>query len=197
VCVCVHCCCLQTHQKRAADPLTNGCEPPCGFWDLNSGPLEEQSVLFTAESSLQPMGVLFDCSPPYVLSQVSYWIWSWPFWLGCTACEKGDRDPPVYTTSAGLTSMCCYAQLLNTGPGDPNSGPHAYAASTWPTGASSQPWLLSFKIREGGRGISLRAQNLSVDVWSDALIIRETKLIPRWAHFTGGKMAPVKNRIDN
>jgi hypothetical protein len=30
------------------------CEPPCGYWDLNSGPLEEQSVLLTAERSLQP-----------------------------------------------------------------------------------------------------------------------------------------------
>jgi hypothetical protein len=41
------------HQKRASDPITNGCEPPCGCWDLNSGPLEEQSVLLTAEPSLQ------------------------------------------------------------------------------------------------------------------------------------------------
>jgi hypothetical protein len=27
-----------------------GCEPPCGCWDLNSGPLEEQSVLLLALS---------------------------------------------------------------------------------------------------------------------------------------------------
>jgi hypothetical protein len=28
----------------------DGCEPPCGCWDLNSGPLgEEQSVLLSAE----------------------------------------------------------------------------------------------------------------------------------------------------
>ena len=27
------------------DPITDGCEPPCGCWDLNSGPLEEQSAL--------------------------------------------------------------------------------------------------------------------------------------------------------
>jgi hypothetical protein len=32
----------------------DGCEPPCGCRDLNSGPSEEQSVLLTAESSLQP-----------------------------------------------------------------------------------------------------------------------------------------------
>jgi hypothetical protein len=41
-------------KKRASDPITDGCEPPCGCWDLNSGPLEEQWVLLTAEPSLQP-----------------------------------------------------------------------------------------------------------------------------------------------
>jgi hypothetical protein len=50
-----HCICLNTYQKRASDPITDGCEPPCGCWDLNSGPLEEQSVLLTTESSLQPL----------------------------------------------------------------------------------------------------------------------------------------------
>jgi len=50
----VHCCSLQTHQKRALDPITDGCEPSYGCWDLNSGPLEEQSVLLTTEPFLQP-----------------------------------------------------------------------------------------------------------------------------------------------
>jgi hypothetical protein len=27
---------LQTPQKRASDLITDGCEPPCGCWDLNS-----------------------------------------------------------------------------------------------------------------------------------------------------------------
>jgi hypothetical protein len=43
-----------THQKRASDLITDGCEPPCGCWELNSGPLEQQSVLLTAKPSLQP-----------------------------------------------------------------------------------------------------------------------------------------------
>jgi len=34
--------------------ISDGCEPPCGCWDLNSGPWEEQSVLLTTEPSLQP-----------------------------------------------------------------------------------------------------------------------------------------------
>jgi hypothetical protein len=42
------------------DLITDGCEPPCGCWDLNSGPSEEQSVLLTAESSLRPQTIYFD-----------------------------------------------------------------------------------------------------------------------------------------
>jgi hypothetical protein len=49
----VHCSCFQTHWKRASDLTTDGCEPPCGCWDLNSGPLEEQSVFSNSEPSLQ------------------------------------------------------------------------------------------------------------------------------------------------
>jgi hypothetical protein len=54
LCIWVLCSCLQTHQKRASDPITDGCEPPCGCWELNSGPLEEQPVSLTTEPSLQP-----------------------------------------------------------------------------------------------------------------------------------------------
>jgi hypothetical protein len=30
--------CLQTNQKGASDPITDGCEPLSGCWELNSGP---------------------------------------------------------------------------------------------------------------------------------------------------------------
>ena len=33
--------CISTGQKRAPDLITDGCEPPCGCRELNSGPLEE------------------------------------------------------------------------------------------------------------------------------------------------------------
>jgi hypothetical protein len=46
--------CLQTLQKRASDFVMDDCEPPCGCWDLNSGPLEEQSALLTTEPAHQP-----------------------------------------------------------------------------------------------------------------------------------------------
>jgi hypothetical protein len=50
-------CARRGHQISFKD----GCEPPCGCWDLNSGPSEEQSVLLTAGPSLQPLGFLFVC----------------------------------------------------------------------------------------------------------------------------------------
>jgi hypothetical protein len=47
-------------QKRASDPIINGYEPPCGCWGLNSGHLEEQTVLLTIGSSLQPHRIHFE-----------------------------------------------------------------------------------------------------------------------------------------
>ncbi|XP_055448742.1 MAP/microtubule affinity-regulating kinase 3 isoform X3 [Psammomys obesus] len=47
--------CVPVNQKRAPDVTADGCEPPCGFWELNSGPLEEQPVFLPTESSLQPL----------------------------------------------------------------------------------------------------------------------------------------------
>jgi hypothetical protein len=54
LCIWVHFHCLQIHQKKVTEFITDICEPPCGCWELNSGPLEEQSVLLTSEPSLQP-----------------------------------------------------------------------------------------------------------------------------------------------
>jgi hypothetical protein len=54
---------VQTHQKGASDHIADGCEPPCGCWNLNSGPLEEQLVLLTTESSLQPQQESYSASP--------------------------------------------------------------------------------------------------------------------------------------
>ncbi|KAM7321291.1 hypothetical protein ACRRTK_019383 [Alexandromys fortis] len=50
---------MPTGQKRAPDLITDGCEPPCGCWELNSGPLEEQAILLITEPSLQPEINLF------------------------------------------------------------------------------------------------------------------------------------------
>ena len=47
--------CTPVCQKRALDPITDGCEPPYGCRELNSGPLQKQAVVLTTEPSLQPM----------------------------------------------------------------------------------------------------------------------------------------------
>jgi hypothetical protein len=47
-------------QKRAPDLISDAYEPPCGFWKLNSGPLEEQqSVFLTTEPPLQSYCLVF------------------------------------------------------------------------------------------------------------------------------------------
>jgi hypothetical protein len=51
--------CSPACQKRASDPITDGCEPPYDTWELNSGPLEEQPVFLTADPSLQPQTFFF------------------------------------------------------------------------------------------------------------------------------------------
>ena len=40
--------------RSPATIVTDGCEPLCGWYVLNSGPLKEQQMLLTAEPSLQP-----------------------------------------------------------------------------------------------------------------------------------------------
>jgi E3 ubiquitin-protein ligase NEDD4 len=39
--------------KSPGTGVTDSCELPCGFWELNLGPLEKQQVLLTAEPTLQ------------------------------------------------------------------------------------------------------------------------------------------------
>ncbi|CAO2614112.1 hypothetical protein LEMLEM_LOCUS16408 [Lemmus lemmus] len=51
--------CMPSGQKRTPDLITDGCEPPYGCCELNSGPLEEQPVLLTSEPSLQPPSLFF------------------------------------------------------------------------------------------------------------------------------------------
>jgi hypothetical protein len=53
------------HEKMATDVVTDGCEPPYGCWDLNSELSEEQSVLLTAEPSLQPL------CPVYIMLEMN------------------------------------------------------------------------------------------------------------------------------
>lgn len=48
---------LSTHKKKESDHIADGCEPPHGCWELNSGPLKEQRIPLTTEPSLQPQSL--------------------------------------------------------------------------------------------------------------------------------------------
>ena len=55
----VACHCHQTHRKMSSDPITDCWESSCGCWKLNSGLLEEHTVLLTTEPSLQSHNTIF------------------------------------------------------------------------------------------------------------------------------------------
>ena len=55
----VHSWCLRRQKRVVELEVIENCEPPCGCWEPNPGPLEEQAVLLTGESSLQPLFLLY------------------------------------------------------------------------------------------------------------------------------------------
>lgn len=72
ICVGILPVCISVHHMHALCPwrsedgiessgtgLTDGCDPPCGCWELNTDPLEEKPVLLTPELLLQPPHALF------------------------------------------------------------------------------------------------------------------------------------------
>ena len=53
---------LQRPEVGVRSPVTgvpDGSELPCGYWELDPGPLEEQPMLLTTEPSLQPLNFCF------------------------------------------------------------------------------------------------------------------------------------------
>jgi hypothetical protein len=53
--------CLCKGVRFSGTKATDNCELPCGFWELNPGPLEEQPRLLTTQPSLQPRAVCLFC----------------------------------------------------------------------------------------------------------------------------------------
>jgi hypothetical protein len=53
---------------RPEDLITGGCEPPCGCWELNLGPLEGHTVRLTSEPALQP-------TPCFCCCKLFVWVW--------------------------------------------------------------------------------------------------------------------------
>jgi hypothetical protein len=77
--------------------ITDGCKPPCGCWDLNSGPLEEEPVLLAAEPPLQP------CSFFFFLNLHMYMT----SWQPYHDIELTLSEPPIYSYSVlGYVLVC-------------------------------------------------------------------------------------------
>jgi hypothetical protein len=77
--------CFHTHQKRASDPITDGCEPPCGCWELNSR-ISGRTVSALNSSAISPTLstywkkgnwywklLFFRLNWP----RTSKWLWTW------------------------------------------------------------------------------------------------------------------------
>jgi hypothetical protein len=100
------------HHKKASDPITDGCEPPCGCWKLNSRPLEAQSVQLTTEPSLQPETVSLlpndSCSSiPFLVS------------VGCLMNSEQSKQAARVLCSRLGSAVCSYTpnELLLSEPG--------------------------------------------------------------------------------
>jgi len=85
-------------------PFTDGCEPPCGCWELNSGPLKEQSLLLTTEPSLQPPVDLI--LTRITLFRIHLTVLDLPFVT--TSKLKSDTTLCSVTALGCLSSDCCF-----------------------------------------------------------------------------------------
>lgn len=57
-----HVWCPWRPEKGIRSPVTgvmNGCEPPCRFWEPNTGPLGEQQMFLSTEPGLLPKKQIF------------------------------------------------------------------------------------------------------------------------------------------
>lgn len=75
--LCVAYVCLMPEEARREhlrpwNLVTDGCELPCGYWVLNSAPLEEQPALLITELSLSPLYEIFSKCPVSILSLHKY-----------------------------------------------------------------------------------------------------------------------------
>ena len=82
---------IQGIEQAEVHHITNGCEPPCSSWVLNSGALKEQSVLLNAEPSLQPLFYYFKA-----------WV-GWLAWVWVLFFETGFF---LYNPDSSWNSLC-------------------------------------------------------------------------------------------
>jgi hypothetical protein len=103
-------------QKKAPDLLIDGCDPPCGCWDLNSGPLEEHPVLLTTEPPLQPNYWILEPSigrPTLWTSWTTACMWACACMCRCLKARGGYQI--LWSWSDKLSATKCGCWELNLG----------------------------------------------------------------------------------
>jgi hypothetical protein len=101
------------YQKRASESIRDGCEPPCGCWELNSGTLEKQPMLLMAEPSLQFLFISFMYSTRPPLTPGCSYISVCLFEIGSCPITQTSLEPAIqFKASSELTILL--HQLLNS-----------------------------------------------------------------------------------
>ena len=65
--------CTPTCRRGHQTLIIDGCVSPYVCWELNLGPLEEQTVLLAAEPSLQPQPLIFNFIYLFSISNGEVW----------------------------------------------------------------------------------------------------------------------------
>jgi hypothetical protein len=96
--ICVYTVAVFRHSRRGHQIfVTDGCEPTGGCWDLNSGPLEEQSALLTAEPSHQHLFFFFFLR----------FIYLYEYTVAVFIYQKRASDPGVLNSELGMPEPQC------------------------------------------------------------------------------------------
>ena len=156
--------------------------PPCGCWDLNSWPLEEQSVLLPTEPSLQPCFYLLVVScesvpkdlwtaqstePVNAVYPASLYRWSWRLWDSeiidylCTF-EVQNHKYPFRTHLEEEAMLLCGENCCDVAT---NQGMPA-ATRNWKIRGSALPWSLKWCY-----GLAVKCIPQPSSVWSQTVAL--------------------------
>ena len=130
----VHCCCLQTHQERASDPITDGCEPPCGCWEL----ISERAISAFNHWATSPAPVLISLSEcgRHCLARVWPPTWRLLFYTLFRRLEDGAVSELLLSTNK-CTYVCAHK----------HTHAHCFLQQTNRRMKSCQVWMLTGKLK--------------------------------------------------
>ena len=108
---------------RASDHITDGCEPPCGCWELNSSPPEEQPLPLNASRLSSPLdsfltspfpqmkrhglGILF-----HTLNDPVWWVFPQPWQATHTIQQPGFLMHTLTTWTPAVPHPLCQVRPL-------------------------------------------------------------------------------------